>query len=523
MIQKEATLKPNRDTQFSAVFFAFLFTFTFLVYLKAMSIPLISDDYVFVIDLSNWGIFGRTFFRPLIKLYADLMRPIFGMNPAGYHVFNILIHTANAFLVFLICKLILNLNSPSGHDPDRFKKNLTAAGLSLFLAANYSLSQAIFWLSGVTTLMQTLFILSVIYTYSLFVVKGKKSYLLTSLIFFLFGLGAKEGVFVMVGVIPLLYFSLSLKKPGKDIILSWAYFWSIGLLYILVAYRVLAVTRKGTYTFQLGWSLFRNIQQFILSSLLGTPFNDNSLHGLQEKILGVENKQPVSSLDPWLLAGILCYALLILILIKGGKRTWAFFLATLGALLPSTLPASHLSGWFYYPHPFRTYYTPAIFMVLLIALFFYSISLFKSRKGTTVMLLILLVAAGFNGFRIFRKADAWIEVGKQYRTVIEDIWQKLDPASVTTPRVLIKIVDGFQRRKVGRIFYKGVEVDYNISLIRIFNKKLKARFSIWAQRYRTKEKAYRSISKHISNLVKAKTLTLFIYADGEVVRVNSME
>jgi hypothetical protein len=438
-------------------------------------------------------------------------------------VFNILFHIINAFLVYLVCKLIFNPNNSPENDTDRFGKNLIAACIALFLAANYSLSQAIFWISGITTLMQTFFILMVIYTYSLFVLRKKRSYLIISLIFFFFGLGAKEGVFVMVGVIPLLYFSLDCKKPGKEIFLSWTYFWSIGLLYILAAYRVFAVARQGTYTFRLGWSLFRNIQQFILSSLLGTPFNDAILYGMQKKILTTEKAWHISWFDPRLLAGIGCYIILIIILIKGGKQTWIFFGAMLGALLPSTLPESSLSGWLYYPHPFRTYYTPAIFMIILLVLFFSAQTLFKSRKATAAVALILLGLSVVNGSRVFKKAGSWIEVGARYKIIIDEIRKKLDPASITTPSVLLKIVDGFKRRKVGRIFYKGVEVDYNISLLRIFREIKKAKFLIWAQRYTTKEKAYRSISKDVSDRIKSKQLTLFVYAGNQLTRVNFPE
>lgn len=520
MIKKGFQIELKKETIISLSFFGLLSIFTFLVYFKAISIPLISDDYVFVIDLSNWGIFGSTFFRPLLKLYFDILNPVFGMNPQGYHVLNLVIHIVNAFLIYLICKLIFSINGGPGNQQDQFNKNLIAACLALFLAANYSLSQAVFWISGVTTLAQSFFILTVIYTYSLFVLKRKKSFLIISLIFFFFGLGAKEGVFVMVGVIPLLYFSLECKRPDKKILLSWAYYWSIGLLYLLVASRVFAVSGRGTYKYKLGWTLFRNIQQFILSSLLGMPFNDSSLDSIQQNIVGVRKTGHVSRLDPWFAGAIVCYIILIVILIKGRKRTWAAFLAMCGAMLPSILPESHLSGWYYYPQPFRTYYTPAIFMILLLALFFVTLSLYKSRKATAAVVIILLGLSVFNGCRIFKKGDDWIEVSRRYKTIINNIRNKLDPDTVTTPRVLIKIVDGFWRRKVGRLFYKGVEVDYNISLIRIFREKIKAKFLIWAQRYKTKKKAYLSISEYVINKVRGKKLTLFIYADKKLTRVD---
>ena len=59
-----------------------------------------------VIDL-NWGnIFGRSGYRPVRTFTYPLNSALGGMNPFGYHLFNLLLHAANSLLVFLFLRSI---------------------------------------------------------------------------------------------------------------------------------------------------------------------------------------------------------------------------------------------------------------------------------------------------------------------------------------------------------------------------------------------------------------------------------
>ena len=59
-----------------------------------------------VIEL-NWGkILGRSGYRPIRTFTYALNSALGGMNPFGYHVFNVLLHAANSLLVFLFLRSI---------------------------------------------------------------------------------------------------------------------------------------------------------------------------------------------------------------------------------------------------------------------------------------------------------------------------------------------------------------------------------------------------------------------------------
>ncbi len=48
------------------------------------------------------GSFNHLAYRPLMPIIYAFLFSVFGMNPAGYHLFNLLIHSLNAWLVFLL-------------------------------------------------------------------------------------------------------------------------------------------------------------------------------------------------------------------------------------------------------------------------------------------------------------------------------------------------------------------------------------------------------------------------------------
>src|SRR5437016_4347707 len=65
----------------------------------------VSDDFNLIHSVASKGPFGfftfppTDYFRPLISLTVWLDYHLYGLNPVGYHVTNLLVHTANSLLV----------------------------------------------------------------------------------------------------------------------------------------------------------------------------------------------------------------------------------------------------------------------------------------------------------------------------------------------------------------------------------------------------------------------------------------
>lgn len=91
--------------------------------------------------------FTNYYFRPLYALSLRLDYGIWGVEPAGYHLSNLLLHTLNTLLAYLLGRQVL--------------KNRFAALIGAFFFLLHPIhSLSIFWLSGRTDMLCALFYLS---------------------------------------------------------------------------------------------------------------------------------------------------------------------------------------------------------------------------------------------------------------------------------------------------------------------------------------------------------------------------
>ena len=90
------------------------------------------------------------YFRPLISLSFFLDLLLWGMNPLGFHLTNVIFHILTSILVFLLAKFI-------------FKKELTAFLLALLFGIHPCHMEAVVWISCRTDVIAGFF-----YFFSLF-------------------------------------------------------------------------------------------------------------------------------------------------------------------------------------------------------------------------------------------------------------------------------------------------------------------------------------------------------------------
>jgi tetratricopeptide (TPR) repeat protein len=90
------------------------------------------------------GIFTHFYFSnyvPLSLLSFSADFAIWGMNPAGYHLTNVLLHAANAGIFYLLCLELLSFDGESGDD------RWAAAAAALFFALHPLRVQSVAWIS----------------------------------------------------------------------------------------------------------------------------------------------------------------------------------------------------------------------------------------------------------------------------------------------------------------------------------------------------------------------------------------
>jgi len=172
----------------------------------------ISDDFSLLMRVFALGPFGAffkrwfCFYRPMVSLSLFIDYAVWGLNPTGFHITSITIHSLNSFLVFLVCLCLL--------DDSKIDRNyslfvaLSSGLLFLFL---HSHSEAVTWITDRADLLALFFSLNCFLAYMFYRKKSYFLYLPASLLFYACALFSKESA-VTIPLIILCYESYLLKS-----------------------------------------------------------------------------------------------------------------------------------------------------------------------------------------------------------------------------------------------------------------------------------------------------------------------
>lgn len=228
-------------------------------YFNSIFHPFVHDDVVFIQQnpfLSQWDrisdIFTRShsfpgpegsnlYYRPLLDLLYKFQFLLFGLNPRGYHLFNVMLHIANGILVFFAARLLLE------------EKVLALAVAVLFLVHPVQ-TESVACIAGVSNLFYSFGILVsfIFYMISRGKYAGRYSVLVyaASLVIFLIALLGKEQAIIL----PLLILLYDLCIPAKETwtklnrILRLIGYFLVAMGYVLWRQMILgqAITSLGT-------------------------------------------------------------------------------------------------------------------------------------------------------------------------------------------------------------------------------------------------------------------------------------
>ena len=148
------------------------------------------------------------YYRPLLMLTFYTDHVLWGQEASFYHLENILIHCANAILVFLITRRALAKAIPS-----KFELPLLAA---LLFAIHPINTESVNWISGRTDILATFFVL----LSTLFLLRGierrRLGWVFASSIIFICGVMSKEMVLFFIVAAILLIWRWSSEKSEDD-------------------------------------------------------------------------------------------------------------------------------------------------------------------------------------------------------------------------------------------------------------------------------------------------------------------
>ena len=188
-----------------------------------------------------------TFYRPLVTIVNMFQYAIFGLHPFWWHLFNILLHAANAALFYMLLVKILH----------------TSQRESMFIAMFYAVlpvhTEAVCFISGRTDVLALFFILSGMIFF--FQEKRNRAYVI-SMICFVLGLLSKELVLMFpIALMAVDYarseepgLSLWIKNRFRPLILRLVPFFIISGLYVFIRFFLIKGIEMPSYPSGNAWT-----------------------------------------------------------------------------------------------------------------------------------------------------------------------------------------------------------------------------------------------------------------------------
>ncbi len=333
------TLSKNQSTSF----FAFLLVlFGIFIYQPALNGFFLSDDFVHVYYLqkfdtdiyvllknfwSNWlDVPTTAFYRPLISVTLYFDHLIWGWNPFGYHLTNVVMHALNSVFIFLI---VQNIDREQKESPPIMFPFL---GALLFLVWPLH-PEAVYWIVGRVDVQVTFFYLLSFYLFIVYA-NGSRgfSWLFASLFSFIAALASKEPAVTLPAVLVIYgFFFLTTDKTKFSIrvikiLHITAPFWLVLVAYFIFRWNVLGALGGGYVGTEMDYLSFSYWKRWIDLYYLFVPINNAWPFSVVEKSTAI-----VSFIVGWfLLASVILWASIR----HSPKNIFFGFLAFIVTLLP---------------------------------------------------------------------------------------------------------------------------------------------------------------------------------------------
>lgn len=175
---------------------------------------------------------GTHYYRPFVSVSYIVNYAMFGENPVGYKVTNLLLHVLCALLVFFFARHILKGRSAP----------LLAA---LVFAVHPAHTENVAWISGRMDLLATAFALMSILAFYKYDGLGKRGWYIASLGLFLGALLSKESVIVLPALILILMIVRDPRPGIKKAIAEIIPFTIIAILFFFVRQQILGQPFAG--------------------------------------------------------------------------------------------------------------------------------------------------------------------------------------------------------------------------------------------------------------------------------------
>ncbi len=341
------------------------------------------------------GLSTSNYYRPLMHIVYMLNYHLFGLNPWGFHLVNILFHCSVSVLVFLIIRRLLKeriLTTSSVY--------LSPAFLAAILFATHPIhTEAVTWIAGLPDVSFAFFYLLSLYFYILFRDGAKGVYLLSIFSFSVATLFKETALTLPIMLIACDYLVKKSDEAILDGVKRYIPYVVVSCVYLLVRYYTLrsfvpmeSYTGLSTYQFIINvFPLFREY----LASLLW-PSNLSFWHTFH----------PISSLfEANGMISLFVTAIYFIAAAAAYRRNKAVFFGLVLIVVP-LLPAFYIKAISGKPFAERYLYLPSVGFVLLLAVFLSWIRE-KLPRGVISSTIAVLVIVGLYAGGTIERNNAW--------------------------------------------------------------------------------------------------------------------
>jgi hypothetical protein len=372
----------------------FLGLISFAVFYGSLDIYFISDN-IGHIENAYQNLLDTSFnyFRPVAVFSLYLDKLIWGMNPAGYHFTNLVIHTLNSLLLYYLAKTFVE---------NRF----FALGAALLFLLHPIHSLPIFWISGRTDMICALFYLATLILFIEYIRGGVKTYQLLSVTTFLLAIFAKE----MAVSLPFIIFAYVVIFDQSERKQRWFKSLKLSGPYLLII--ALFILFRFTYSTEVLSNKFHGAispVQFIknVAAYLGLLI----IPGGHIEIANYLKAHPVVFI--MLAGGGLLVSAILFYWIRKSKALMFFCLFLLLTLLPVS---RLLMRWYLY--------IPSIGFCLALAFVLYRLHISKIGRWNITYLITALIVFVY-AFFIMEEQNRWINAGQISKKVSYQVARKI--------------------------------------------------------------------------------------------------
>jgi len=387
---------------------ALIFLFSVLIYCNSLGGAFVWDDHAFVEvnpairSLANTRYFftdpattavgelARDVYRPLTTLSYAVDFFLWGLTSFGYHLTNVILHSFNGILVFLLLSIM-------------FGDFFLALAAGLIFASHPVQTEVVSWISGRSSVLFMFFYLASLIFY-IKAQRSKKIFYLYSIIFFGLSLFSKEMAITLPLV--LILYDLHFGKPFdiKERILRYLPYFALVLFFITT--RITLVGEVGQFS---GWG--EPCHVFLTMSKVVVDYVKILFFPATLCAVGYDVAISISILEPEALVPITFLAIVLSGVpflyrrFRAASFSILFFFITLLPVL-NIIPIKALEAE-------RFLYLPSLGFCTLIAFIISAIDKrFRKpivRNGPRIAVVIALALIAFYAMRTFFRNNDWVD------------------------------------------------------------------------------------------------------------------